>query len=1216
MNDLLARFKRGSAMSRKLLLALVVMIALVLPLAGAPASPAAGQQAVTQAWVARHNGPGNGTDGANALAVDGAGNVYVTGFSVGSGTQGDYATIKYGPNGSQQWVARYNGPGNGSDQADAIAVDGAGNVYVTGWSGADYATIKYGPNGSQQWVARYNGPGSCVDEAYALAVDGAGNVYVTGSSFCSGTGDDYATIKYGSNGSQQWVARYNGPGSSGDDARAIALDGAGNVYVTGHSAGSGTDHDYATIKYAPNGSQQWVARYNGPGNSHDGAYARAVDGAGNVYVTGWSYGSGTEADYATIKYGPNGSQQWVARYNGPGNSHDGARSLAVDGAGNVYVTGWSGGSVADYDYATIKYGPNGSQQWVARYDGLGNSYFGARSLAVDGAGNVYVTGDSAGWGTDYDYATIKYGPNGSQQWVARYDGPGSSMDYPSAVAVDGAGNVYVTGESVGSGTSFDYATIKYVQGPTPVVVLVHGWDGNSDSTSCGMEPLADYIKTPANMGGHSFKAECLKYRTREGVVAGAVALKQKIDGLGQDKVDIVAHSMGGLVARYYIEKLGGRNKVGSLTMLGTPNWGTAFAIAACDRNWVYLLMGQHDKYDQAACDLIPLSPIILKLNFNPGSHAGVSYNVITGNVGNWLLQRPNDCMVPVASAQGLSFPTTVRAVSHVTKTGAAALVSGCTATGEIDDAGVHDQVRDILLASNSFTTLAAEAPAEVAATATPPPDEPAPDTLAWRNGLIANGDTLELPVTVPGGQPSAMFVFRTPSSAEVALTYSLLRPDGTPAGQSDPDVAFAAGPAFGGFDETHYVITNPTAGVWIIRVVGTTVPVGGWPFDLQALVPGRISVVASAGAGHYDTGEPIALEGDVAIAGTPVADATVDAAVTKPDGTAATVALGGDGSGTYSGSFGDTSACGMYQVLVTASGTDGSTPFTREDRTAAVVGVPGNVILDPCNPDSDGDWLTDQQEIGIYSTNPAAADTDSDGLDDGFEVNSSLTDPNNPDTDGDDALDGADNCALVANPGQENADNQIGNGTGIPGHDGTVPNSAGDNIGDACDSPDADNDGLPDGSDPDPGGDITYDDNNNGITCRTDTGDDGPSWDSNCNGKRDGVEASCPLATNPRGDDDGDGLRNTWEVCKWGTDPAVIDSDGDTLGDCEEAADVDGNRNLDFTGDVMYYAQAIFLDPAAFGQDGDFDIDGNNNLDFTGDVMTEAQFALIAGLCK
>jgi len=424
-----------------------------------------------QLWVSRYDGPGNSDDAASSLAIDAAGNIYVTGRSDRGGVHYDYATIKYNCTGQELWVARYNGSGNGQDEAWSLALDGRGNVYVTGpsWGNGtdyDYATIKHNSAGVEQWVARYNGPGNDEDYAECLVLDENGNVYVTGWSYGSGTDDDYATIKYDSAGVQQWVARYNSPGNGWDEAFSLALDGGGNVYVTGQSEGSGNSYDYATIKYNPAGVEQWVARYNGPGNSSDYARSVAVDGGGNVYLTGRSYGSGTDDDYATIKYNSAGVEQWVARYNGPGNSFDQAYSLALDGGGNAYVTGYSYGmGNCLFDYATIKYDSAGMQQWTARYDG-GGTFYGdyAHRLALDGDGNVYVTGDSWRSGTEYDYATIKYNSAGVQQWVARYNGPGNDYDRAHALALDGGGNVYVTGASGGAGTSYDYATIKYSGG--------------------------------------------------------------------------------------------------------------------------------------------------------------------------------------------------------------------------------------------------------------------------------------------------------------------------------------------------------------------------------------------------------------------------------------------------------------------------------------------------------------------------------------------------------------------------------------------------------------------------------------------------------------------------------------------------------------------------------------------------------------------------------
>ena len=434
---------------------------------------------VQEAWVARYNGPGNDFDAAQAIAVDNSGNVYVTGRSSDPDFSIHYATVKYNSGGQEQWVARYYGPINYQDAPTAIAIDNSGNVYVTGYSfgsanNYDFATIKYSSQGKEQWVARYNGPNNGDDGAEGIAVDGSGNVYVTGMSRNANGFSDYVTIKYSSSGQELWVARYySRPGNYADDPSAIAIDGSGNAYVTGASVFDPmASYDYGTLKYNSAGHQEWVARYNGAGNRDDYAVAIAVDNSGNVYVTGSSWGSGTDYDYATVKYTSAGQQEWVARYNGPQNGPDYPTAIASDNSGNVYVTGESTGLDTGFDYATVKYNSAGQEQWVVRYDGPASLDDESHAIAIDDTGDVYVTGESPGLGTDYDYATIKYASCGQEQWIARYNGPGNSYDVATAIAVDGSQNIYVTGRS-GVGSNLDYATIKYVQDaqptPTPTV---------------------------------------------------------------------------------------------------------------------------------------------------------------------------------------------------------------------------------------------------------------------------------------------------------------------------------------------------------------------------------------------------------------------------------------------------------------------------------------------------------------------------------------------------------------------------------------------------------------------------------------------------------------------------------------------------------------------------------------------------------------------------
>jgi uncharacterized delta-60 repeat protein len=422
-------------------------------------------QTTTQ-WVKRYNGPGNAYDGGREVVMDSQGNVYVVGLSEGSGTALDYLTIKYSPAGTELWAVRYDAGFSNNDEAWGIALDGAGNVYVTGGSQSntnrDMLTIKYNSAGVQQWTARYNGIDNGYDEAIDIAVDSIGNVYVGGTSSLSASGFDFATVKYNSAGVQQWVSRYDGTASGFDQIWKVNIDPSGSIIVTGESDGAGTGPDYTTVKYNSSGTELWVKRYDGPANDIDGARGIAIAPNGDVIITGYSTGTGTNNDYATIKYSSSGTELWVKRYNGPGNNRDVSWSVVLDAAGSSYITGGSTGSGTGIDFATIKYSPSGTEEWVRRYTSAGNKLDEATAITMDNAGFIYV-GGQATIGSRPDFFALKYTSAGDEVGRAQYNGPDNLDDYIIAILIDTDGEAYVTGTSESTAQGFDFVTVKYGQ---------------------------------------------------------------------------------------------------------------------------------------------------------------------------------------------------------------------------------------------------------------------------------------------------------------------------------------------------------------------------------------------------------------------------------------------------------------------------------------------------------------------------------------------------------------------------------------------------------------------------------------------------------------------------------------------------------------------------------------------------------------------------------
>lgn len=476
-------------------------------------------QAPTLLWNTYYSGSGDNSERFNKLIADGSGNFVAVGYSVKPGNYRDMLTVKFNANGDTLWWRTKNGKNSFDDEAVTVAADAAGNIYVAGFGDGgntqnDIMLLKYNSSGDRIWDTTWNGSASLDDIPVDMAIDMNGAILITGNTepdTVSGS-SDYIILKFNPNGGLTWQAQYSRPAVANgkDEVAKLGLDGTGDVFVTGRSS-NGSDDDYVTLKYSgTTGALLWTQIYNS-GNGTDRGTALAVDNNGSVIVSGRS-DNGNNDDIRTIKYNTSGTLQWTKGWNSSYNQNDRAIALVVDALDNVYVCGQSdadNSNITDYDFSTLKYNSSGVLQWSRMAGSTSLQYDIPSSIAVDGNGNIFVTGKSDLNAdpliTDNDFMTVMYNSAGTQVWLNTYAGTRiGGGDIPYSMVTDNNGNIYVAGGADFTASQKDAVVIKYdLTGNT---VFVRNYNGEGDFSESARAIVIDN-NDHAYIGGYTYRED-------------------------------------------------------------------------------------------------------------------------------------------------------------------------------------------------------------------------------------------------------------------------------------------------------------------------------------------------------------------------------------------------------------------------------------------------------------------------------------------------------------------------------------------------------------------------------------------------------------------------------------------------------------------------------------------------------------------------------------
>ncbi|MBK6833199.1 MAG: T9SS type A sorting domain-containing protein [Bacteroidetes bacterium] len=413
---------------------------------------------VVQTYI--YNNSSNAPDYAADLEVDALGNVYISGSAFINYMY--WATIvKFDSQGNQLWVINYL-PSNSwiyptSVSANAIALDASGNVFFTGSVNDSLIAGKISSAGTIAWVTTANVNGSNIGSGKDIAIDQFGSVYITGSYKNSLLNNDAVTVKFNSNGAQQWFKTISGFNNEADEAINIGIDNSSNVYVASNIADStlGAFNNYSVYltKYNASGAQQWQKKFHESPQVHSSAVKLHVDNIGNTYL-GRNIMSSAGFGYSVInKYNSTGTLLQIYTIDDPLYDRNILTDIYVDQNANIYAAG-NIDLTAKLFYA--KYGPLGHTLFYNEYDhnGFPNIYSIAGIVAEpNGFFNVIANIN--------DLFMFRINNAGVYQYEGIYSGEGNGGDVAVKTIAQGSNSVYALGELTNANTYIDAVLSKY-----------------------------------------------------------------------------------------------------------------------------------------------------------------------------------------------------------------------------------------------------------------------------------------------------------------------------------------------------------------------------------------------------------------------------------------------------------------------------------------------------------------------------------------------------------------------------------------------------------------------------------------------------------------------------------------------------------------------------------------------------------------------------------